>query len=106
LPLDFWWGERGTAEALEQARLLRCIFGSPFRPITCDPAWRTPGVVALVKGILAESRFEEMPALADALEEAGCRDGQVLSHCRGPGPHAKGCRVCRLLLKRVGPSGG
>jgi hypothetical protein len=38
-----------------------------------------------------------MPVLADALEEAECRDEEVLAHLRGPGPDAKGCFVIGLL---------
>ena len=29
----------------------------------------------------------------DALEEAGCDHPDVLTHCRRPGPHARGCWV-------------
>jgi hypothetical protein len=29
--------------------------------------------------------------LADALEEAGCADADLLRHLRGPGPHVRGC---------------
>src|SRR5262245_365894 len=32
LPADFWWGERGAAESAGQAKLVRDIFGNPFRP--------------------------------------------------------------------------
>jgi hypothetical protein len=39
------WG----AERAHQADILRCIFGNPFRPVTIDPAWLTPDVVALVQ---------------------------------------------------------
>jgi hypothetical protein len=36
--------------------------------------------------------------LADALEEAGCTDVKILSHCRQPGEHVRGCWVVDLLL--------
>jgi hypothetical protein len=36
--------------------------------------------------------------LADALEEAGCADADILSHLRGPGPHVRGCWAVDLLL--------
>ena len=42
---------------------------------------------------------EVLPLLADALEEAGCDDRVVLDHCRGPGPHARGCWVVDLVLE-------
>jgi hypothetical protein len=45
-----------------------------------------------------EGRFEALPILADALEEAGCRDADLLAHCRAPGPHARGCWLLDALL--------
>jgi len=41
-----------------------------------------------------------LPILADALEEAGCDDVDVLAHLRGPGPHARGCWALDLVLGR------
>jgi hypothetical protein len=38
--------------------------------------------------------------LADALEEAGCGDEEILGHLRGPGPHVRACWVLDLLLGR------
>ncbi len=45
-------------------------------------------------------RFPErrLALLADALEDAGCTDADILAHCRGPGPHVRGCWVVDLLL--------
>ncbi len=80
------------------ADLLRDIFGNPFRPVTFSPAWRSETVVALASGIYAERAFDRMPILADALEEAGCDHADVLSHCRGPGPHTRGCWVVDGVL--------
>jgi hypothetical protein len=48
--------------------------------------------------IYETQRFHEMPILADALEDAGCDDPDILSHCREPGAHARGCWVLDLLL--------
>jgi hypothetical protein len=42
--------------------------------------------------------LDRLPILADALEEAGCTDADILAHCRGPGPHVRGCWVVDLLL--------
>jgi hypothetical protein len=39
-----------------------------------------------------------MPILADALVDAGCSEEQILSHCRSPGPHVRGCWVLDLVL--------
>jgi hypothetical protein len=95
------------AEVKVQADLLRCVVGNPFRPASVSPAWRTPQVVALARAAYDQ---REMPAgtldlprlavLADALEEAGCDQPDVLDHIRGPGPHVRGCWVLDLLLGR------
>ena len=81
-----------------QCDLIRCIFGNPFRPVTLDPSWRTSTVVALAEGIYADRAFERLPILADALQDAGCGNEDVLAHCRSDGPHARGCWVVDLLL--------
>jgi len=44
--------------------------------------------------------FSAMPILADALQDAGCDNEDVLSHCREPGTHVRGCWVVDLLLGR------
>ena len=79
-------------------QLLRDIFGNPFRPVSLDPCWRTETVVALAGGIYAERAFDRMPILADALEDAGCDNRDILDHCRGDGPHVRGCWVVDLVL--------
>jgi hypothetical protein len=88
----------GTAEGDAQADLVRCFFGSPFRPISLDPAWQTMPVLALAQAIYSERSFERMLELTDALEEAGCHDADILAHCRGSGPYVRGCWVVDLLL--------
>jgi hypothetical protein len=80
--------------------LLRCVIGNPFRPVAFDSAWRTPSAFALARTAYEERRFEDLPLLADALEEAGCTDEAILTHCRGPGPHVRGCWVVDLVLGR------
>jgi hypothetical protein len=80
------------------AGLVRDIFGNPFRPTAADPSWRTSDVLALTRGIYAERAFDRLPILADALQDAGCDDAALLAHCRGPGPHVRGCWVVDLLL--------
>jgi hypothetical protein len=86
----------------KQVGLVRDLFGNPFRPIRIDPSWLAWGsgtVVRLAGSIYEERRWEDLPVLGDALEEAGCTDGVLLSHCRGPGPHARGCFVVDSLLR-------
>ena len=65
------------------AVLVRDIFGNPFRPVAADPAWLTSTAVGLAAAIYAERAFDRLPILADALEDAGCDDADVLAHCRG-----------------------
>ena len=38
-----------------------------------------------------------LAVLADALEEAGCTEAEMVRHLRGPGRHARGCFVVDLL---------
>ena len=88
------------AEASVQAELLRDIAGNPFRPVHSDPAWRTAEVIALARSIYDGPAFDRLPALAGALEGAGCADPQLLRHLRGPGPHVRGCFAVDALLCR------
>ena len=87
-----------VAERTAQAALIRDIFGNPFRPVALDPAWLTSDVLLLARGIYEERAFDRMPILADALQDAGCDSADVLAHCRGDGPHVRGCWVVDLLL--------
>jgi len=79
--------------------LLRDIFGNPFRPVAFDPAWRTDTAVVLARQMYDSRDFGAMPILADALQDAGCEDEQVLNHCRdATAPHVRGCWVVDLVL--------
>lgn len=82
----------------EIGRRLGDIFGNPFRHIAVDPSWRTEAVVGLARGMYESRDFAPMPVLADALEDAGCADADILAHCRGDGPHVRGCWVVDLVL--------
>jgi hypothetical protein len=85
----------------ELADLARDIFGNPFRPIVFDPEWRTSTAVALAKTMYQARDFGPMPILADALQDAGCEDPDILAHCRDPDqPHVRGCWVVDLVLGR------
>jgi hypothetical protein len=84
-----------------QAHLLRDIFGNPFRPVTVDPSWLTwkdGTVLHLSRSIYEDRRFGDLPVLADALEEAGCSDPDILGHCRSGGDHVRGCWVVDRIL--------
>ena len=88
----------GENESAFQREMLRDIFGNPFRPVAFDSRWQTETVVSLAGGIYADRAFDRMPILADALEDAGCDNADVLTHCRGSGPHVRGCWVVDLVL--------
>lgn len=83
---------------LRQCVLLRDIVANPFRPVTVDPLWLTSNVAALAKRIYDERAFDSLPILADALEDAGCNNTDILNHCRGSGEHVRGCWVVDLIL--------
>jgi hypothetical protein len=92
------WDAARTAEGEQQARFLRDIIGNPFRPVASDPSWRTRASTAIAQLIYDELDFGLLPVLADALEDAGCENGEVLNHCRLPGGHVRGCWVVDLIL--------
>jgi hypothetical protein len=88
----------------EMALLITDVFGNPFRPVTCSPAWQTPTATALAQAIYEERGFTDLPILGDALEEAGCDNAEMLAHCRQTGPHVRGCWVLDALLEPNGVS--
>jgi hypothetical protein len=91
--------------------LVRDLFGNPFRPVTVSPAWRAWDGGAVVR--LAQAAYEgrRLPAglldsarlavMADALEEAGCGDADLLGHLRSGGGHMRGCHVLDALLGKT-----
>jgi hypothetical protein len=91
---DAAWREERQA----QASLVREVFGSPFRPVALDPTALGETVPALARGIYEERAFDRLPILADALEEAGCIEADILAHCRSPGPHVSGCWAVDVVL--------
>jgi hypothetical protein len=90
------------------ADLFRDVLGNPFRQKVLDPAWLAwkDSTIARMaetiydKRILPEGnlRADGLAILADALEDAGCDNTDILAHCRGPGPHVRGCWVVDLIL--------
>jgi hypothetical protein len=86
-----------------QCDLIRCVFGNPFRPVTVDPswfAWNEGGVQKVARAVYEGRDFDLLPILADALEEAGCDNRELVQHCRSAGPHVRGCwAVDRILGK-------
>jgi hypothetical protein len=91
-----------SAEQAAQCRLFRCLFGNPFRSLPSVKsawlAWNDGTIPKLAQAIYEKRRFGDLPILADALEEAGCDNIDILTHCRQPGEHVRGCWVVDLLL--------
>ena len=93
-----------------EARVVRCVFGNPFRPCQLDPAWLARNGDALrglaealyVRRRLPAGTFDPLlvVALANAIEKAGCADETVLRHLRGGGPHVRGCWPVDLLRNK------
>ncbi|MDY3558381.1 hypothetical protein R5W23_005474 [Gemmata sp. JC673] len=85
------------AEEVVQCDLVREVVAPPL--VTgITPPLRTSTVLSLARGIYEHRAFDRMPILADSLQDAGCEDVDVLDHCRGPGPHVRGCWVVDLVL--------
>lgn len=111
------WTERGSGPPFysERADILRDIVGNPFRPVKMPPAeylrfdgieirstpilsrglWQTPQVLAIAQTAYDSRDFSGLPVLADALEDAGCSDENVLEHLRGTE-----CELCCGVGKR------
>jgi hypothetical protein len=95
-------------ERHHQAILVLDIFGNPFCPVSLDPAWLTwkDGTIPKMAQVIYQDRHmpagqldpDRMAILGDALEDAGCSDPDILGHCRGPGPHVRGCWLIDLIL--------
>ena len=62
--------------------------------------WRTDTVVTLARTMYETRDFSAMPILADALQDAGCENDDVLSHCRQQGAHCRGCWALDLILEK------
>jgi hypothetical protein len=103
------WESTVTAEQQAQSALVRDLF-TAFRPVAVGPVWLTRRAGAVPS--LAQAAYEErelpsgtldptrLAVLADALEDAGCSDAELLGHLRGPGPHVRGCWAVDLILDK------
>lgn len=92
---------RQTAPAAgreKPVRLLVCALGPLYRVRVPSPSWLSSTVLILAQQMYESRDFSAMPILADALQDTGCDSADILSHCRGPGPHVRGCWVVDLVL--------
>jgi hypothetical protein len=88
----------------ELCDLLRDVVGNPSREPDVSPlclAWNDATVPRIAQAIYDERAYDRMPILADALEDAGCANLDLLSHCRSPVEHVRGCWAVDLLLGKA-----
>ena len=95
------WEVALATQAARLAETVREILGNPLHPVPFDESWRTSDVVAIARGMYETRDFGAMPILADALQDAGCENTEVLEHCRGPVNHVRGCFVVDLVLGKM-----
>jgi hypothetical protein len=99
-----WYASQGNQasavrqEEAQQCQLCREIFGNPFRTLPASLNMHSETVLTLARAIYADLTFDGLPIMADALEEVGCVDVELLRHCRGSGPHVLGCWALDLVL--------
>ncbi|WP_193788982.1 hypothetical protein, partial [Zavarzinella formosa] len=87
------------AELTDSCRLIREIFGDPSSHLVIlEPAWLTFDVRMIAAGAYEDQAFNRLPILADALQDAGCDNEDILSHLRAEGPHVRGCWALDLIL--------
>jgi hypothetical protein len=96
-------GQDACVEREAQAAMLRCIIGNPFQPSRINPlvlARCDGAVVKFAQTVYDERAFDRMPALAYALEAAGCDNAVLLAHLRSDGLHVRGCWCVDLVLEK------
>ncbi|QEL14310.1 hypothetical protein [Limnoglobus roseus] len=82
------------------AELLRCAFRNPHCDVPFEDRWRTETAAGLARTMFDARDFSGMPILADALQDAGCENDDVLNHCRADTAHARGCWVVDWVLNQ------
>jgi hypothetical protein len=93
-------GQGHGYEAPEMA-VFRDLVPNPFLPLSWNSDWLTSTVRDIASHIYTAHEFYSMPILADALQDAGCDDEQILTHCRGDRLHARGCWVLDAILGKA-----
>jgi hypothetical protein len=80
--------------------IIREIFGNPFRPLDWRESWlhwQNGELSRIAQAIYQEQRFEDLPILADALQDAGCEEANILAHARQVGGASAGLLVDRCV---------
>jgi hypothetical protein len=85
-----------------ECNILRDVMGNPFRPSPVIDAsvlsWNDGSVQRLAHEIYDKRYFDRLPLLVNTLEAAGCTNSDMLSHCREPASHWRGCWLMDLVL--------
>ena len=96
------WREGEDVSKADARRRVYPVFrevAGPDTPVAFDLSWRTDTAVLLARQMYDSRDFSAMPILADALQDAGCDNEDVLNHCRDTGAkHVRGCWVVDLVL--------
>lgn len=108
--VSYFW-DIDPAERGAHSAIIRDVFGNPFRPVSLKGnclAWNDDTIPKLAQAAYDERHLPEgtldktrLTVLADALEEAGCTETDILGHLRGPGPHVRGCWPVDLCLGKA-----
>jgi hypothetical protein len=96
----FWEVKCKPIPAEDEVRVawLEDLFGDQPAAVSFSDSWRSEAATGLAHAAYDARNFSLLPVLADALEEAGCDNLDLLHHCRGEGPHVRGCWVVDLVL--------
>jgi hypothetical protein len=96
------WRRVRAEERVVVCELIRDLWPNPFRSLEELPKdalhWNGGTVVKMAQRIYDDRAFDDLPVLGDALQDAGVDDETILRHCRGPGPHARGCWIVDSIL--------
>lgn len=84
----------------EELMMALDVLDFAFRSFAFSPHWRTDTVMVLARTMYESRDFNSMPILADALQDAECDNDDILNHCRGSGPHVRGCWVVDNILSK------
>lgn len=120
ISVELMWQEgsnsRCLADALEAhphsawPGRIREIWGNPFTAASATAWWRAAHWAAgprstiqeVAQRIYTDRAWEDMPVLADLLEEAGCTDEEILMHAR----RRRWCPGCSIKGGEYGGGGG
>jgi len=98
-----WREAKGISKAEARRRVypIFCEISGPAPSVAFPSAWRTSTVMLLAQQMYESRDFSAMPILADALQDAGCDNDDILNHCRAESLHVRGCWVVDLVLGKA-----